>query len=199
VSATDGFGGSFTLTVTGDCTTGCTVTLTIDTSMLTTPGDGPHTQDSIDAVAFKLANGSTVGTGLTAPADATWNTPQLTSLNSSGNLCTGMGMDIQVCTAAAAATQFGTETGGTLTWVWTGVMASSPDIAHVGYQYNDGSTLVKGVIKGNIVSCGFDMNGGSVCTSTTPPTVSEPGSLAIMGIGMVGLAALLRRRIAVQT
>src|SRR5260370_16964685 len=134
VTASEGFGGTFTLTVTGFVTdpitlatscANCTVTLMIDTSMLTTPGDGLHTQDSIDAVAFKLANGSTVGTGFTGDPGATWNAPQLTSLNSSGNLCSGMGMDIQVCSSPNT-TQFAPKPERTLTSVWTDVMSSIP-------------------------------------------------------------------------
>src|SRR2546428_749314 len=93
----DGFGSSYTLTVTSCGGSGCTVTLTIDTTALTNPSQEAY----IDAVAFKLGNGATFTGTLTAPAGA---------------------------------------------------------------------------------------------TQAPPPNVSEPGSLAIMGFGMVGLAALLRRR-----
>ena len=66
----DGFGGSYTLTVTSCGGSGCTVTLTIDTTALTNPSQEAY----IDAVAFKLGNGATFTGTLTAPAGATWTT-----------------------------------------------------------------------------------------------------------------------------
>src|SRR5258708_31688412 len=83
----DGFGGSYTLTVTSCGGSGCTVTLTINTTALTNP-----TQEAfIDAVAFKLGNGATFTGALTAPAGATWSTS--TTSVKSGNTAPRMNRD----------------------------------------------------------------------------------------------------------
>ena len=191
----DGFGGSYTLTVTNCGGSGCTVTLTIDTTALTNPNQEAY----IDAVAFKLGSGATFTGTLTAPAGATWST-STTSLNS-GNTgpCMSSNGDVQTCSAAGSPV-IGVATGGNLTWTWTGVVAADTNISHVGYQYNNGTATTASQLNGLIVSCGYTSTGGTSCAGGTqpPPNVSEPGSLAIIGFGMVGLAALLRRRNGVQ-
>ncbi len=187
----DGFGGSYTLTVTSCGGSGCTVTLAINTTALTNP-----TQEAyIDAVAFKLGSGATFTGTLSAPAGATWSTSS-TSLNS-GNTgpCMSSNGDVQTCSAAGSPV-IGVATGGTLTWTWTGIVAADTNISHVGYQYNQGTATTGSQLNGLIVSCGYTSTGGTSCAGGTqpPPNVSEPGSLAIIGFGMVGLAAVLRRR-----
>src|SRR5437879_12777907 len=191
----DGFGGSYTLTVTNCGGSGCTVTLTIDTTALTNPNQEAY----IDAVAFKLGSGATFTGTLSAPAGATWST-STTSLNS-GNTgpCMSSNGDVQTCSAAGSPV-IGVATGGNLTWTWTGVVAADTNVSHVGYQYNNGTATTASQLNGLIVSCGYTSTGGTSCAGGTqpPPNVSEPGSLAIIGFGMVGLAALLRRRNGVQ-
>jgi len=188
----DGFGGSYTLSVTNCSGSGCTVTLTINTTALT----NPTKEADIDAVAFKLGSGATFTGTLTAPAGATWST-STTSLNS-GNSgpCMSTNGDVQTCSAAGTPV-IGVATGGILTWTWTGINATDTNIGHVGYQYNNGTATTASQLNGLIVSCGYTSTGSTSCAGGTqppPPSVSEPGSMAIMGIGMVGLAVLLRRR-----
>lgn len=192
----DGFGGAYSLTVTNCGGSGCTVTLTINTTALTNPSQEAY----IDAVAFKLGNGATFTGTLSGPAGATWNTAT-TSLNSGhSGPCMSTNGDVQTCSAAGTPV-IGVKTGGILMWTWTGIVAADTNIAHVGYQYNNGSATTASQLNGLIVSCGYTATGSTSCAGGTqppPPSVSEPGSLAIMGIGMVGLAALLRRRNATQ-
>jgi hypothetical protein len=184
----DGFGGSYTLAVTACGVGGCTVTLTINTAALTNPSKTAY----IDAVAFKLGSGATFTGTLTAPSGATWTT-STTSLNSGhSGPCQSTNGDVQTCSAAGSPL-IGVATGGTLMWTWTGVQGTDTNISHVGYQYNNGTATTASQLNGLIVSCGYDSNGNTSCGGT-PPGVSEPGSLAILGIGMVGLAGLLRRR-----
>src|SRR5689334_4295968 len=186
----DGFGGSYTLAVTNCGGSGCTVTLTITTTALTDPSKTAY----IDAVAFKLGSGATFTGTLTAPEGATWST-STTSLNSGhSGPCQSTNGDVQTCSAAGSPV-IGVATGGVLTWTWTGIQATDTNISHVGYQYNNGTATTASGLNGLIVSCGYDSNGNTSCGGgRTPPGVSEPGSLAILGIGMVGLASLLRRR-----
>src|SRR2546428_7627132 len=111
----DGFGSSYTLTVTSCGGSGCTVTLTIDTTALTNPSQEAY----IDAVAFKLGNGATFTGTLTAPAGATWTT-STTSLNS-GNTgpCMSTNGDVQTCSAAGSP-GIGVATGGAPDWAMDG-------------------------------------------------------------------------------
>src|SRR2546426_7104947 len=144
----DGFGGSYTLTVTSCGGSGCTVTLTIDTTALTNPSQEAY----IDAVAFKLGNGATFTGALTAPAGAPWATPT-TALNS-GNTgpCMSTNGDVQTCSAAGSPV-IGVATGGTLAWTWAGTRASGTNIAHPGYPYNKRATLVARHLKCANASC----------------------------------------------
>src|SRR5260370_17114125 len=122
----DGFGGSYPLTVTNCGGSGCTVTLTINTTALTNP-----TQEAnIDAVAFKLGNGATFTGTLTAPAGATWTTTT-TSLNS-GNSgpCMSSNGDVQTCSAAGSPV-IAVTPAGSLPWTWTGLVAADTNISHV--------------------------------------------------------------------
>src|SRR2546425_3333915 len=121
----DGFGGSYALTVTNCGGSGCTVTLTIDTTALTNPSQEAY----IDAVAFKLGNGATFTGALTAPAGATWTT-STTALNS-GNTgpCMSSNGDVQTCSAAGSPV-IGVATGGTFSPPGQGALSPENNIAH---------------------------------------------------------------------
>jgi hypothetical protein len=160
--ATDGFGSTYMLTA--NCTGSvCDVTLAIQTSGATNP--------DISAVDFKIGSSDTFGGTVAAP-NGTWNTVS----GSLGNNGCGNNSGGFICSQAASTADFAA-TGGLLTWSWTGVNVSGDvTINHVGYKYDNGT----GTLNGMIVS---DSTFGGT-------SVPEPGSLSLLGVGLLGLAAL---------
>jgi hypothetical protein len=184
----DGFGSSYTLTDTCNGSDLCTVTLAINST--------GATLSHIDAVAFKIGTTDifTVGGTLSAPIGSTW-TVKNGSLNSGGSGPCGTNGNGQSCTFASSPS-YGATTGGLLTWTWTGVQVDATNIGHVGYQYNNGGSGP--IYQGKIISCDYNNDVSSNCANspgTPPPSVSEPGAMALLGAGFIGLAGLLRRRL----
>jgi hypothetical protein len=162
-STPDGFGSTFTLTA--NCTGNvCTVTLAIDTTNVSQTACAGTVCSDISNVAFKIGSSDSFGGSLTAPT-AGW-TSTTSSLSSGG--CIG-NADGQVCSSATG--DFA-DTGGILTWTWTDVTVTGDlVIDHVGYKYDTSDTLGNGLI-----------------VSIDNFSVPEPGSLSLLGIGLLGLA-----------
>jgi len=166
-NSSDGFGSSYKLTAAciGSL---CNVTLSIDTKNAKYP--------DISSVAFKIGSKDLLTGTLSAPTGDPWST-NLSSLNS--NLgCTGKNGDSQICSYATG--DFA-ETGGLLTWNWTGVRVTSGDlsIGHVGYKYETSDSWGRGLIVSDDYS------------SSSP--VPEPRTLSLLVVGI--LALVLSRKL----
>ena len=159
-NANDGFGSSYKLTALCSGSL-CDVTLNIDTK-------GAEYSD-ISNVAFKIGSKDSLTGTLIAPTDG-WKT--FTSSLNSNTGCGGKNGDGQICSAATG--DFA-DTGGLLTWTWTGVQvtAGGLSIGHVGYKYETSDTLGSGLI----------------VSDDYPRKVPEPRTLSLLAIGLLALAA----------
>jgi hypothetical protein len=131
----------------------------------------------ISAVDFKGAIGLSAFSLTAAPGtDSSWVT-LATGINNSGCVPPGEGfLCSQSLTEAPITTLTG---GGTFEWIWQFTSTSSPFLGHIGVKFNNDA----GDLNGQILSADFG-----------PTSVPEPGSIMLLGSGLIGLATVLRRR-----
>jgi hypothetical protein len=171
-------GGEFTVALTNVAGNNYTFVYTADFTDFT---GGGHT-NYIYGINFKPSSGDVTGfSDFATTAPGTWSNA-VVDVNLSANGCSGAGADY-FCAEAAIP---GALTTGVYTWTFTLALTgvSDPDSLVIGApiralfgEYNKNT----GVWQSSLMS------------GTT--TVPEPGGLALLGVGLVGLAAkLLRRR-----
>lgn len=167
-------GAVLTLTIVHNGGNSYTATLTVDTTNFVAPAAGVN---YISSVAFQAGGSSIVSATLTSDPGGSWTT--FGNTNSTNNDCTGSGSG-WVCSQADPTVAV---SGGEMTWVWD-FENSGGDLGdvwtiHLKWNDEDGDT------DGHLIS-----NFG---TPTTTTRVAEPGSLILLGMGLIGMAGIRRR------
>jgi hypothetical protein len=168
------------------------VTYTADFTGYTNSAAQPY----IDSISWKHAGANVSTVSLVSDPGLGWMAYADSAVNANG--CSGTGGNTWAC--AEDLIPFYASTSGILTWVFDATFSGGAlaTLNTTGDSIKARFVDFWGSKEGALLSCTLDANTQDNCSGGTTTRIPEPSTTALLGLGILSIGVVLRRRTAVR-